>query len=384
LSAEDRLYKEHVLRRVIDGVAFMMLKTDSHVMRRLVLHDSAPPIDLATVRAAQVEANRLNGESRLTFALIADLTTFIHVADLLRIDFRNGLPRITLIELKTGRVNSMLLEQLEHYQPEPSSIDRVRHANDIDNRHRKQAERILRQRIRIKQIQDVLTYDEGIDTQLGCPIKLLGPTMPLDSYDHCLDELCDDAMAYGTSAATVQFCVHLGVACDEDHNIAQAQARRAATVAAIHPKENALDELSLLQQELEQVLGQGKWLKAWNLLDANLQGMSDRPFVLWSINPAYKVSLVERRLAIVTVLDLAGLIFLARYLGFTAALTTRKEAEEATRTLPRYSMPRWGNRLLRLQAPGENSMIMGGGVISRIINDLYSPVQVLKVCTKTS
>jgi hypothetical protein len=65
LSPEDRLYKELVLRRLIDGIAFTMLEMESHVARRLVLHGSPPTLDLAAIRAAQGEANRLHNESRL-------------------------------------------------------------------------------------------------------------------------------------------------------------------------------------------------------------------------------------------------------------------------------------------------------------------------------
>ena len=90
LPEEDRLYRELILRRVIDGIAFVMLNLEFHVARRLVLHNSPPALNLTTVRTTQREANRLNNESRLTFALIADLTTFIHVADLLRVDFRHA------------------------------------------------------------------------------------------------------------------------------------------------------------------------------------------------------------------------------------------------------------------------------------------------------
>jgi hypothetical protein len=384
LSLEDRLYKELVLRRLIDGIAFTILEMESHVSRRLVLHDSPPSLDLATIRAAQAEANRLNNESRLTFALVADLTTFIHVADLLRIDFRHPPARLSLIELKTGRVNSMLLEQLKNYEPEPSAIDRLRHAKDIDSRYHKQAERMLAQRIRLRQIQEIISHDEGIDIHLKSPIKLVGPTTPLLSYDHDLDELCDEAMADGTAAGSIQFCLHLGIAHDEDLELARIRAQQAATLAAIHTAKEGPAELSSIRREVEQMLRPGQWLKAWTHLNANLREMSDTPFVLWHINPAHKASLVAQRLAVTTIFDLASFIFLERQLGLIAELMTRKETEEETRDLPRRSILRWGNRALCLHAPGEARVIMGAGIMTRMINDLSSPAHVLQVCTRTA
>jgi hypothetical protein len=38
----------------------------------------APGLDVKTIKSALAEANRLNAQSRQTFALLADLTTFIH------------------------------------------------------------------------------------------------------------------------------------------------------------------------------------------------------------------------------------------------------------------------------------------------------------------
>jgi hypothetical protein len=160
---------------------------------------------------------------------------------------------------------------------------------------------MLAQRIRLRQIQEILTNDEGIDIHLKSPIKLVGPAAPLLSYDHDLDELCDEAMAHGTATASIQFCLHLGVAHDEDRELAQIRAQRAATLAAIHTAEEGPDELSSIRRELEQMLRPGQWLNAWTHLNANLRGMSDTPFVLWHINPAHKVSLVDRRLPVTTI-----------------------------------------------------------------------------------
>jgi hypothetical protein len=315
--------------------------------------------------------------------LIADLTTFIHVADLLRVDFRHAPARVAFIELKTGRINNILLEQLKDYEPNETSIDRLRHDSTIDNSHRQQAVRMLRQQIRLKQIDEVLTRDKGIDIQLKRPIKLLGPTTALNPYDHYLNELCDEAVADGIAAATLEFCLHLGVAYDEDYDLSRLRAGQAAIFAAVNAAEQGPDELSLICQELAQVLKSGERLKAWNLLKTNLRGMSDLPFVLWGITSTHKVALVDQRLTVTRIFDLAGFIFFARQLGIAAELPTRKEAEKLAQELPRHYFPRWGNRVLRLHAPGHSSVIMLGRIMQRMTNDLHSPSHVLKICTQT-
>ena len=124
LTDDEKLYRELIYRRVVDAIAFTILRTESHVARRLELHDVPPNLDFTTMTAAKREVDRLNDESRLTFALLADLTTFIHVADVLRVDFRSGVPSVHLVELKSGRVNNLLLSQLEMYNQSQSQSKR--------------------------------------------------------------------------------------------------------------------------------------------------------------------------------------------------------------------------------------------------------------------
>ena len=113
LSVHEKLYRELVLRKIVDGIALLILHGKHHVMRRLSTQYKAPRLSQQVIVPTLEEANRLNGESRQTFALLADLTTFIHVADILRVDFRSHPASYSLIELKSGRVNEMLLEKLE-------------------------------------------------------------------------------------------------------------------------------------------------------------------------------------------------------------------------------------------------------------------------------
>jgi hypothetical protein len=163
LPDAEKTYRELIYRRVIDAIAFCMLRTESHVVRRLSLHDRPPNLDFSTLISAKKAANSMNAESRLTFALLADLSTFIHVCDILRIDLRGKSPGVSLIELKSGHVNTFLLSHLESYEPKPESVERLRQDNKIDKRYLPQAERILRQKVRLTQINELLRYDKGID-----------------------------------------------------------------------------------------------------------------------------------------------------------------------------------------------------------------------------
>jgi len=90
LSDHEKTFTELAYRKIIDTIAWAMLKTDTHIIHRFVYQDQPSHIDSLIILEAKKAVHRLNNESRLTFALLADLSTFIHVADVLRIDFRGG------------------------------------------------------------------------------------------------------------------------------------------------------------------------------------------------------------------------------------------------------------------------------------------------------
>lgn len=381
LTDEERTHREYALRRVIDGIAFTMLRTDVHVARRLILHDAPPPMQLDVVRRALVEANRLNAESRLTFALVSDLSTFIHVADVLRIDFREAPPKMELIELKDGQVNTLIQEKLKSYTPTDDALAKLRSDRSIDRRHIGQAERMLRQRIRLNQIDELLTKDEGIDPKLDMPIKLVGPTVGLTFYDDALSEMSSLALERGCAIQTIDHCLHLGVAFDADPATARKRAWSGAVTALnappVHPR------ITELREQLDVLVRPDKWWKGGGVIETNCRGLSDRPFSTWFIPVEQKVAFVERRLSAFSIFDLSGFMYLAETLGVTAELTTRKEAESIASDMPRHMFPRWGNRLLRLQRRDYDPIIMGGGMVMRIVSELVPPNFVLEFNTRT-
>lgn len=211
ISGSEKTTRELIIRKAVDGIAYMMAMTETHVMRRLCIHDSIPSLNLSVASDAIVASERLNAESRQTFALVCDLTTFMHIGDLFRIDLRSGQPKIEIIELKSGKINALLLEQLSEYPLGSAGIDAVDADSRIHPDHKAQAKRMLRQKTRMAQAQSVLLHDVGIDPGYQLPIRLSKDAYVLDTYDHFLNDLCDEAVENGYSGGTVQHCVHIAV-----------------------------------------------------------------------------------------------------------------------------------------------------------------------------
>jgi hypothetical protein len=125
INPSERKRHEILLKKIADTIAITMLRGQTHVMRRLSLHNDVPTIQPDVILDELNEANLLNNESSQTFALLADLTTFIHIADIMRIDCRKHPYKVSFIELKKGEVNNLLTSQLKGYQPHAGSLQAI-------------------------------------------------------------------------------------------------------------------------------------------------------------------------------------------------------------------------------------------------------------------
>ena len=374
LSESEKIYWELCFRRIIDSIAYAMIGTQTHVARRLVLHYCPPPIDLNVINANKKVADILNAESRLTFALLADLSTFIHVCDILRVDFRQDIPKLLLIEVKSGRVNEILLEKLASYEPKQESLDLLEKDQAIEKRYKSQAKRILRQKIRIQQIMEILKTDKGIDIQTGKLLKLLGPSIQTSDYDSFLNQLCNIARNESIASGTVQFCIHIGVAYAQDVEEAINNSMKAALFGYYESLKKMTNELSEVRAELSCYLDQKEFIKGWDPFIWNLYSMSDNPFPLWKIDRKNIFSLVESKMKIFTIFDLPAFIYLSRKLGLNIRLSSRKKTGEIIKQLGRRHIPTWGGRVLVVDTP-KGELTIGGGIIHRFIVDLKTPSQ---------
>jgi hypothetical protein len=331
-------------------------------------------VNLSSASACLEEANALNAESRQTFALVSDLTTFVHVADLMRIDLRSRPSSISLIELKSGKVNKMLLERLEAYRSEPEALEEVKHDPRLDPRYLPQALRMLKQRIRLHDVTTTIRTDKGRDIVSGVPIRLTGPEKSLFYYDECLAELCKKATD-GIASLTIQEVIHLGAGFADDRVVAGKRAVEGLTAAIYAQASRANRDQKQVKKETLSLIAEEQSVLQGDLLGANLLSMANRPFLLWEIGRDHKVNLVSRRLRLLYLFDLSYLIWLGREMGLDIGLSSRSEGAKAARIHGRNAQL-WGGRLLQIRMRGEKVFLLGRAV-SQVVCGLCSPTSVL-------
>ena len=161
------------IQYVFNTIPWTIFGMQDYVVRRFYRGESQNNISrksLGELYEVSDEFNRRESD----VAIMCDLTTFMHVGDLLIVGTVDGKDRISLAEVKQGKKNSEMLNILRSY--DESGCDRFLHhaTRDFDESDRKQFIRILNQKAAMAQVQETLETDKGVDLSTGQPIRLSG------------------------------------------------------------------------------------------------------------------------------------------------------------------------------------------------------------------
>ncbi len=327
LAAYERRRRELLLRKVIDGIIFTMLKQMTYVTRRISLHDNPPNLDFAVIDKAKFVADRLNREDRLTFCALADLSTFVHICDLVHIDRRAGKDDFSFIELKEGRVNKIIAAQIEQYTPVPESLDQIKHDNEIAPGHRNQAKRMQKQRIRFQQTADVLRDDVGVDIKSGKPIRMNHTLINEVHYYKDFNASGEVALAKGIAAFTVNYCLHIGMGSGPDLRECVRRARLGALTGQFEVRNGADGDLKSFYERNERPGGLGPdAYRMINVVKSHLLAIPVNSLFCWSVSQDVIDAIVRDRLAVFCIFDLPAFMFVIRSAGLVPSLTSRAEA----------------------------------------------------------
>jgi hypothetical protein len=211
LRIEGLKNRQLVLRRIVDYIYFALLNREAHRYKRFFVHRKLQNIDSDVLRMALGFARARNEENGLRFTLVADLTTGMHMADLVEIDRTDPEPKLDIIELKTGETNRILIDMLAK-RPGRATVDQL---NAIGPKAWEQLDRMMRQRCRLGDAFAVMTTDRGFDTLNQAPIVLSKDAVPVDGFLAELIGVCVEAGKAGVSDRCIDECLSL-VAIRED------------------------------------------------------------------------------------------------------------------------------------------------------------------------
>lgn len=162
-------YRVILIRKLADSIAWQIINSQNYIARRFYLGVPPPKLSTSNFRSVKEVADSLNNSCPLSFALISDLTTFIHIGDLL---FKK-LNIFKIIEVKEGKKNDEAMQIIEKLNSDNITINIENLEESFDRNFAKQVFRFNNQIIRGERASNLLTNENGFDPKTNNPIKIV-------------------------------------------------------------------------------------------------------------------------------------------------------------------------------------------------------------------
>jgi hypothetical protein len=368
--------RQIVLRRLIDSILYTIVGAKTWVIRRFLQEYRIRPINPETLGTTVEFASCLNRQERMSFNLVADLTTVVQIGDLISIEIAElGRAKWTIVELKEGRMNEILSGIIEGSHGSITSDDRQLIKTALGDHALKQAQRMMRQRSRMTEVVRILTTDEGIDLGLNRQIHLTPDPVELDNCHDAVQSVCRRAKDSGVGVAVVDGCLrfvavsnaqmkalgHLGVA----HSFYHLSGKN--KVCSLSDPEQRDDEIKALKSVPVFV----------DLVEHNMKSQLGCPLFVWKDKEAV-LDLLSGRIRLFAQFDVESFFELAAEENIKMTWVKGREAEELkgiSRQIP-GSPKAWG---IRAELPDGTDQVLLLGFIGRAIVDLTPPRELLRM-----
>ncbi len=329
---------------IADSIAWQLIGGEIHIARRFHIGEQeSKNLDSSNIKHAISVVNQIN-KNPLDFALISDLTNFVQIGDV--IAKSNG--RIGIMELKEGSVNEQISDFFEQMKKDDKEITEDVLKAEFDDKTIKQVKRMQRQMMRADRATEVIKNDEGIDPVSGGKITVSTPTIPTEGYHQEILALKDKLDTKIWAYTVIEKCLHLGMY--RDKGILMAGVAIEATI----------------KRETENYI-----MMDWLSITDNLsQPIFAKPF-----DPEFILDILTGKIKIILGLNLDRLIEVFNELGIETKWLTTKETAKIKKLQTRKDMVVVNNRGISMKVPHlkESEMILGGGIISKILFDNINP-----------
>lgn len=338
-----------ILLHIGDGIAWQLFGAQVYIIRRFYINENTKTLEESNIAHSLKVAAVIN-ENPDDFALITDITNFIQVSDLIVLQG----DEIGILELKEGKVNDELIKLKDEIFNSAQNENKLKEIeNNLEPKKLKQFIRMLKQNIRMMHTIEVLNTDEGQDIKSNNKIKILNSDHKTETYStkisQTIDKLGDNNWSYDVDFGSI---IHIGVYKPPLFTMAQ------TVIPAILKdcKHKLIIDYSSILKNLSEPL-------------------FAKPL---SKNDIQKILFDDIKIIIGLNLDKFFSDF-EKYFDVTTKVLSRKETmklkeldKENAKNI--FELDHQAFQLTDLETG--NSMILGGGIISKLLYDNISPLTI--------
>jgi hypothetical protein len=339
---------------IADGIAWQLINGEIHISRRLYIGESTKQLDSSNLTHAISVSSEIN-QLPENFALISDLTHFVQIGDLL-IRTPEG---IGIMELKQGKINDKIADLVKKINTSDFPVKEIEEEKStLDSNTTKQLDRVLRQQERAFRAIEVINKDKGKDPKTGEKITVSTPKNLTSFYSHEFPKLFEK-LKTSTWAYNVidRGCLHIGLYRDEGRLMA-----------------------SFL---IEQIIS--KETENYVMIDfMSIAGNVSEPIFAKPMPPELMIDILVGDLKLIIGLNIDALIQIFKDTGFEVELLSERETMKLKQREKMKVMFIIKKRAIKITNPeNKKSMIVGGGIISKILFDSIYPSNIAVTLIET-
>lgn len=334
---EQRIYN---FSHIADGIAWQLLNGQLYIARRLHLQiDASKFLDSSNIGPTIAIADQIN-QNPLHFALLSDLTSFIHIGDLL---IRKE-ETVTIAEVKDGVINHSIREFYDQQHKTINEVDEKDFKEKFNATTVEQVKRMQRQVTRGLQALEVINTDKGTDPATGKEIIINTPTISTEFYNKELRQLYLDLKDKTWAYTVVEECIHIGMYRDEGLLLTRAI------------------------PEIMKATAENYFIIDWLSITRNLSA----PIFIKPFPPEFIIDIMTGKIKVIMGLDLDALIELFNLSGIPARWMSKKETTKAKEGFADKTLIIVNHRGISYKL-GEHEIFMGGGIASKLLYDCIRP-----------
>jgi hypothetical protein len=335
IARAQRLY-----RRAADAIAWQLLDGQLWIARRLYSGSAPPHLRDSNWKATMAAARALRRQDGDSFALYADLTSFIGNGDLLQ----RTTEGFTLIEVKEGEKNRQILGALNaarHGCKVPLGM--LLSEGEKSSRH---IERVVGQATRIARAAQII--NEGKGEELGRQSRVPDEYMREVSFADRVGSAIVRSAERDWALDVIDSCLYLG-------------AYRGWWRSGIAFEKIWMDH---------EAQGDGPLVN----LATNFSIPLAQPLHLHRELQPYAVEIASGEVVVYMQLALEKFVALGRALGLTVDWMTRADTERYARRMPRNEILRWKNRGIGARYKASAEVALGNALVGRMFFDQMTPI----------
>jgi len=203
----SKSFEIKILRRFIDSLVWTLYDNEHSSLRRLPLPKGNDNLSKENIVDSMIAADRINEEST-SFAIISDLTTFVHAGDLVVFKIDEG---VSLVEVKSGEKNIAFSHAAQFSVETNCPYFDQEFTKDFNAKDVEHYTRTKKQWERLTNITNTINQGEGYDYFHNKHVKIIDKNFMPDFYFNIIVKCWLDLKSGKEwSINTLNECIYVG------------------------------------------------------------------------------------------------------------------------------------------------------------------------------